>query len=252
MRPHVTWFIVAHRWPKLAPPRCACGPEAPGGLKLTAPHGPVYYREKFVTQPRSSLALALLQYRGIRPGIAPTIAAGALIVGVVVGSIHLFALGQSGTVITEGQGTLRALHSYNTALERWLSLVMGADSSLDVAERVHVRDSVGIALRVQLREFQFALIDSVDRMLVNEVLGDVARPGATEVGNLGVGVNGRRAMIELAARQDSALFAAMARYHQSQILAAFVLGLTVVAAAVLVVPMSWMYLRYKQGIPPGL
>ena len=210
------------------------------------------HREKFVTQPRSSLAMALLQYRGIRPGIALTIAAGALIVGVVVGTINLLALDRSGTVIAEGQGTLRALHSYNTALERWLSLVIGADTSLDAADRVHVRDSVGIALRVQLREFQIALVDSVDRVLVNEVLGDVARPGATEVGNLGVGVSGRRAMIELAARQDSALFDAMARYNRSQLLAAFILGLTVVAAAVLVVPMSWMYLRYKKGIPPAL
>ncbi len=205
-----------------------------------------------MTQPRSSLAVALLEYRGIRPGIALTIAAGALIVGVVVGSIHLIALGRSGLVIAEGQGTVRALHSYNAALEKWLSLLMGADTSLDVAERVHARDSVGIALRVQLREFQGALTDSVDRMLVNEVLGDMVRPGAAEVGDLGVGASGRRAMIELAARQDSALFAAVARSNQSQLLAALMLGLTVVAAAVLVVPMSWMYLRYKRGIPPGL
>ncbi len=205
-----------------------------------------------MTQPRSSLAVALLEYRGIRPGIALTIAAGALIVGVVVGSIHLIALGRSGLVIAEGQGTVRALHSYNAALDRWLSLVMGADTSFDITERVHVRDSVGIALRVQLREFQGALTDSVDRMLVEEVLGDMARPGAAEVGDFGVGVSGRRAMIELAARQDSALFAVVTRYHQSQLLAGLMLGLTVVAAAVLVVPMSWMYLRYKRGIPPGL
>ncbi|MCZ6758939.1 MAG: hypothetical protein O7D29_00980, partial [Gemmatimonadetes bacterium] len=63
---------------------------------------------------------------------------------------------------------------------------------------------------------------------------------------------GRGAMIVLTARQDSALFRAASDYQQSQFLAAAVIILTVVAAGVLIIPMSWVYIRYKRGIPPGM
>jgi hypothetical protein len=34
--------------------------------------------------------------------------------------------------------------------------------------------------------------------------------------------------------------------------AALLIGLTVIAAGVLIIPMSWVYVRYKRGIPPGM
>jgi hypothetical protein len=53
-------------------------------------------------------------------------------------------------------------------------------------------------------------------------------------------------MVLLTARQDSALFRAAARYNRSQYLAALFIGLAVFAAVILIVPMSWMYVRYKR------
>ena len=67
-----------------------------------------------------------------------------------------------------------------------------------------------------------------------------------------LGSNGRAAMIVLAAREDSALFRAAERYQRSQFFAALLIGLTVIAAGVLIFPMAWAYVRFKQGIPPGM
>jgi hypothetical protein len=59
-------------------------------------------------------------------------------------------------------------------------------------------------------------------------------------------------MMVLAARQDSALFRAAAQSQQSQMFAAILIALTIIAAGVLIIPMSWVYVRYKRGIPPGM
>ena len=67
-----------------------------------------------------------------------------------------------------------------------------------------------------------------------------------------LGAQGRGAMIVLSARQDSALFRAAQRYQRSQLFAAILIGLTVVASASLIFPISWAYVRYKRGIPPGM
>jgi hypothetical protein len=53
-------------------------------------------------------------------------------------------------------------------------------------------------------------------------------------------------MVVLTARQDSALFLAAARYNRSQYFAAVFIGLAVVAAGVLIIPMSWIYVRFKR------
>jgi hypothetical protein len=59
-------------------------------------------------------------------------------------------------------------------------------------------------------------------------------------------------MMVLAARQDSSLFRAAAQSQQSQMFAAILIALTIIAAGVLIIPMSWVYVRYKRGIPPGM
>ena len=46
-----------------------------------------------------------------------------------------------------------------------------------------------------------------------------------------------------------ALFEAAQEYHKSQSLAAWLLGLTIVAAGVLVIPISWVYVNFKRGMP---
>ena len=197
--------------------------------------------------------MALQDYKGIRPGIALTIAAVALIAAIGLGIVHIYMLGRSGDAIDDGRGTIRTLHSYNAALEVWRQMAAMPETEVRFEDQRRLRDSISLALREDLRALQEQLADTVDRQLVGEVLEDldmtaVARGAAgTELG-----LRGREAMIVLTARQDSALFRAAAEYHRSQYFAALVIGLAVIAAGILIVPMSWMYVRYKRGVPPGL
>jgi len=202
-----------------------------------------------MTSPRSSLAIALQDYKGPRPGIALTVAAVALITAIAVGFVHIVMLGQSGAVIEDGQRTIRTLHSYNAALEVWRQM---ATQDLEFAEQTQLRDSIQHALNLELSALQEELDDPVDKGLVGDVLRDLQRPAESMTEGSGVGQLGREAMIMLTARQDSVMFQAARQYQQSQWIAAVLIGLAVVAAGVLVIPMSWMYVRYKRGIPPGL
>src|SRR5262245_58367873 len=84
-------------------------------------------------QPRSSLAIALQDYHhilGVRPGLALTVAAIALIAaaGLAIGLITM--LGSSSRSIAEGRQTVRALHRYNAALEVWRQMSAQPDSAL--------------------------------------------------------------------------------------------------------------------------
>lgn len=206
-----------------------------------------------MTQPRSSLAIALQDYKGIRPGIALTIAAVALIAALVVGIVHIALLGAAASTITEGERTLQTLNRYNAALEVWRQMAVVPDSALPFAAQRRLRDSLAKGLRGDLAILQGEMSDSTDRALVQQIMGDIQRPeDSTKASTLELGVAGREAMILLTGRQDSALFTAAARSQRSQIFAAILLGLTIVAAGVLIVPMSWMYVRYKRGVPPGM
>ena len=61
-----------------------------------------------------------------------------------------------------------------------------------------------------------------------------------------------RAMIALTARQDSVLFRAVERSQRSQLIGAIGTVLTLLASVCLIAPLSWVYLRYKAGVPPGM
>lgn len=206
-----------------------------------------------MTQPRSSLAIALQDYKGIRPGIAITIAAVALLAAIVIGIAHISMLGRSGEAIDEGRRTIRTLHRYNAALEAWRQMAAVPETDPQFEDQRRLRDSIALALREELEQLRQEIGDSTDRALVGEVLEDLDMSALT-AGTAGaeLGLRGREAMIVLTARQDSALFRAAARYQRSQYFAALVIGLAVVAAGILIVPMSWMYVRYKRGVPPGL
>ena len=198
--------------------------------------------------PRSSLAIALDDYKGPRPGIALTIAAVALLIGIAVGVMHVFALGRAGDVIEDSSQAVRTLHSYNAALEVWRQ--MAADTVELSPMEATLKDSIALSLRRELSDLQAAFDDPVDRELVGDILSDFTP--STEGGTGEVGLRGREAMIVLTARQDSALFHAAADYEKSQYMAALFIGLAVIAAGVMIIPMSWVYVRYKRGIPPGM
>jgi hypothetical protein len=200
-----------------------------------------------MTQPRSSLAIALQDYKGPRPGIALTIAAVALLAAIVVGVWHLIALGGAAAQLRETQQTIRTLNRYNAALEVWRQM---ASEQQEFAAQERLRDSLGTALRTELAQMQAAMVDSTDRALVGEILGDLQRP--EHEGRIELGSAGREAMIVLTARQESTLLAAVAGSQRARIVGAVIIALAVLAAGVLIIPMSWLYVRYKQGVPPGM
>lgn len=200
-----------------------------------------------MTQPRSSLAIALQDYKGIRPGIALTIAAIALIAAIVVGALHILALGRSAAQITEGQQTVRTLNRYNAALEVWRQMAAG---EVEFAAQARLRDSIGDALRTELAALRETLADDTDKNLALQIMQDLRQPAEGE--GVDLGTSGREAMILLSARQDSALFEAAVQSQRSQIMGGVLIALTILAAGILIVPMSWMYVRYKAGVPPGM
>jgi hypothetical protein len=198
-------------------------------------------------QPRSSLAMALQDYKGPRPGIALTIAAVALVIAMAVGVFHIVGLSRSAALLEESGRTIETLNRYNATLEVWRQ--MAAESLAFDAQR-RLRDSLAYSLRTDLASLRSQLIDSTDRALVSTILADVDTSAKTPQLQLGVG--GREAMIVLTARQDSALLEAAAVGQRSRVVGALLLALTVIAAGVLIVPLSWAYVRFKRGIPPGM
>jgi hypothetical protein len=119
-------------------------------------------------------------------------------------------------------------------------------------EQTRLRDSIATALRNDIQTLQSQTTDVTNARLLGNVLADLQPGGANKAPAMDLGSNGRAAMIVLAAREDSALFRAAARYQRSQFFAALVIGLTVIAAASLIFPMAWAYVRFKRGIPPGI
>jgi hypothetical protein len=199
------------------------------------------------SMPRSSLAMALQDYKGPRPGIALTVAALALLVALVVGVFHLMGLGRSAAILADSQRAIQTLNRYDATLEVWRQMAT-EDLQFDAQRRL--RDSLAFELRLDLRQLQQDLADSTDRALVGTILADLE--ASRETPQLQPGVAGREAVIVLSARQDSALLEAARGSERSRLVGAVLIALTVVAAAVLIVPLSWAYVRFKRGLPPGM
>lgn len=197
--------------------------------------------------PRSSLAIALQDYKGPRPGIALTIAAVALLIALVVGTFHLIGLGRSTALLSDARATVQSLNRYNATLEVWRQM---ATDDLQFEAQRNLRDSLAYALRTELGALQQEMTDSTDRALVGAILADIDQ--SPETSQLELGVAGREAIIVLTARQDSAMLEAAAVSQRSRVFGAVLIALTVVAAAVLIVPMSWVYVQYKRGMPLGM
>ena len=176
-----------------------------------------------MTKPRSSLAIALEYYKGPRPGITLTVAAVALIGALIIGVIHVVTLGGDRAVISDGQKTARMLNRYAAGLDMWWQMALSPDEGSP--DRQRLRDSIGVALRVHLQDLRRDLADPMAQLLVNDILESIHNPSSgREVDINTLTTQARSAMIALTARQDSALFQAVAR----------------------------VYLRYKAGVPPGI
>ena len=185
--------------------------------------------------------MAIKDYTLIRPGIAVTISAVTLTLSLVIGLWLIFSLSEAADTVSRGARTSEALHRYNAGLEVWRQMATGTDPGFRRVEAVAQRDSLGRKLRVQLADLANDMSDEHERALAQTVLG-----GLTSV-STGAGTDARQAMMVLLAKQDSAMFRAAQRSQQAVLLSAVLLALTIIAAGTLIVPMAWLYVRYKRG-----
>jgi prophage DNA circulation protein len=190
---------------------------------------------------RSSFAIAMKDYTFIRPGIAVTISAATLVAALVIGVGLIRSLQRASTIVQQGALTVQALHRYNAGLEVWREMATSQDPAYKRPEAVAQRDSIRRALQSQLARLAASMRDSSDQELVRTILTGLA---STDVG---IGTAARQAMIVLLANQDRALFEAAETSQGAVFLSAVLLALTVLAAGLLVVPMAWLYIRYKRG-----
>jgi hypothetical protein len=180
-------------------------------------------------------------YTFIRPGIAVTISAVTLALALVIGLWLILSLNEAAKTVASGARTSATLHRYNAGLEVWRQMATSTDPGFRRVEAVAQRDSLGRRLRVELADLGNSMSDDHERQLVQAVLG-----GLTSTGT-GAGTEARQAMIVLLARQDSAMFHAAQTSQQAVLLSAVLLALTIIAAGMLIVPMAWLYVRYKRG-----
>ena len=180
-------------------------------------------------------------YTFIRPGIAVTISAVTLALALVIGLWLIFSLHEAAATVERGARTVETLHRYNAGLEVWRQMLTSTDPAYQRPEALAQRDSLGRELRVELAGLANSLEDEREQELVHSVLG-----GLTSAGT-GAGTQARQAMIVLLAKQDAAMFQAAQASQRAVLLAAILLALTIIAAGMLIVPMAWLYVRYKQG-----
>jgi len=190
---------------------------------------------------RSSFAIAMKDYTFIRPGIAVSISAVTLVVALVIGFWLIASLRSAAATVEHGARTVETLHGYNAGLEVWREMVTSPDPAYKRPEALAQRDSLGRALREQLARLGTNMPDANDRERVQQVLEGLTRTDPN------VGTAARSAMIVLLAKQDSAMFKAAKTSQDAVVLSAALLGLTVLAAGMLVIPMAWLYVRYKRG-----
>jgi prophage DNA circulation protein len=180
-------------------------------------------------------------YTFIRPGIAVSISAATLALALVIGFWLIVSLRGAAATVENGARTVETLHRYNAGLEVWRQMVTSTDPAYRRPEAIAQRDSIGRALREELATLGTEMTDAGDRDRVRQVLDGLTRTDPS------IGTESRQAMIVLLAKQDSAMFRAAQTSQNAVLLSAALLGLTVVAAGMLVIPMAWLYIRYKRG-----
>ena len=191
--------------------------------------------------PRSSFAAALKDYTFIRPGIAVSISAACLIAALVIGIFLIGSLKRATAIVDVARRTVFTLHGYNAALETWQQLVVTEDPELKKPESRALRDRIRLALTGELQKLAAATQDASQRTLIETVIKGL------QAGNVGLNEAGRQAMVVVLARQDEAMLEAVGVSQRAVLLSAVLIALTVVAAGTLVVPMAWLYIRFKRG-----
>ncbi len=188
------------------------------------------------SMPRSSFAIAMKDYTLIRPGIAVSISAATLVAAMFIGVLLIRSLAQASATVNRGATASEALHRLNAKYEVWRSMATGSDTSYR-----RQADSIRSALQSDLSRFGASLPTEQERGFVQQILEGIASPDAPTT------KDAREAMILLLAHQDAALFDAAETSQRGVIFAAVLLALTILAAGMMIVPMAWLYIRYKRG-----
>lgn len=189
---------------------------------------------------RSSFAVAMKDYTFVRPGIAVTISALCLIAALVVGGILIGSLKKAAGMVDYARKSAFTLHDYNAALDTWHQLVTTEDPQLQKTESRALRDSIRSALMAQLNQMSATTEDTSQKNLIATVVRGLQSM------NVGLDDAARQSMIVMLARQDDAMFQAIAASQKAVFLSTLLIAFTVVAAGTLVVPMAWLYIRFKQ------
>lgn len=194
-----------------------------------------------ISVPRSSFAIAMKDYTIVRPGIAVTISALCLVAALVVGGILIGSLRRASSMVEYARKSAFTLHDYNAALDTWHQLVTTEDPDLQRPESRALRDSIRTALTAQLNQMAASTGDTVQKNLITTVVRGLQSM------NVGLDEAARQSMIVMLSRQDDAMFQAIATSQKAVLLSAVLIALTIVAAGSMVVPMAWLYIRFKQG-----
>src|SRR6266849_4676262 len=193
-----------------------------------------------MSMPRSSFAIAMKDYTLIRPGIAVTISAATLVAALIIGVLLIKSLAHASATVTSGAQASELLHRYNARYEVWRSMATSSDPMYKGATVVAQRDSIRSGLQGELSRFGASLASAQEKDLVQQVLDGLAYTDAQTT------TKARQAMIVLLHDQDTALFDAAEASQRGVVLAAVLLALTILAAGLLIVPMAWLYVRYKR------
>lgn len=191
--------------------------------------------------PRSSFAIAMKDYTFIRPGIAVTISAATLVAALVIGALLIKSLAHASATVSSGARSSELLHRYNARYEVWRTMATSTDAMFKSAEAVAQRDSLRADLQGELTRYSAGLGSQQEKDLVQQVLEGLANTDYPTTNKA------RQAMIVLLAHQDASLFDAAETSQQGVLLAAVLLALTILAAGMMIIPMAWLYVRYKRG-----
>jgi len=194
-----------------------------------------------MSMPRSSFAIAMKDYTLIRPGIAVTISAATLVAALIIGVLLIKSLAHASATVSRGAQASEMLHRYNARYEVWRSMATSSDPMYKGTTVVAQRDSIRTALQGELSRFGASLAAAQEKDLVQQVLEGLSSTDAATT------TKARQAMIVLLHDQDTALFDAAEASQRGVLLAAVLLALTILAAGLLIVPMAWLYVRYKRG-----
>jgi hypothetical protein len=194
-----------------------------------------------MSMPRSSFAIAMKDYTFIRPGVAVTISAVTLVAALVIGLLLIKSLAHASATVDRGARASQSLNRYNARYEVWRSMAMSTDPAFKTPEAIAQRDSLQRDIQLEMSRFGAGVTSQQDSSLVQQVLEGLASTDNATTNRA------RQAMIVLLAEQDQALFDAAETAQRGVVLAAVLLALTILAAGMMIVPMAWLYVRYKRG-----